>query len=54
MRLVDRLVLTLLIVIVDALAFAIPLAALVIAYVLLTRPAWFRAWVDRIYRDVPG
>lgn len=53
MRFVDRLVLALLIVVIDALAFAIPLAALVIAYVLLARPVWFRAWVERTYRDVP-
>ncbi|MBS1214538.1 MAG: hypothetical protein H6R26_3155, partial [Proteobacteria bacterium] len=38
MRLADRLVWALVIVIVDTAAFAIPLAALVLAYVLVARP----------------
>ncbi|MBS1202945.1 MAG: hypothetical protein H6R22_1454, partial [Chromatiaceae bacterium] len=46
MRLADRLVWALLIVIVDTAAFAVPLAALLLAYVLLARPTWFRDWVE--------
>jgi hypothetical protein len=42
-----------LIVVVDAAAFAVPLAALVVAYVVLARPAWFREWVGRLYREGP-
>ena len=42
MRLAERLIWALLIVVVDVAAFAVPLAALLIAYVLLARPAWFR------------
>ena len=38
---------------VHAAAFALPLAALLIAYVLLARPAWFRDWVERLYRQAP-
>ena len=53
MRLADRLVWALLIVVVDTAAFAIPLAALVIAYVLLACPRWFREWVERLYREAP-
>jgi hypothetical protein len=53
MRLAHRLVLALLIVVVDTAAFAVPLAALLLAYVLLARPAWFRDWVERLYRGVP-
>jgi hypothetical protein len=53
MRLAHRLVLTLLIVVVDTAAFAVPLAALLLAYVLLARPVWFRDWVERLYRGVP-
>jgi len=53
MRLAERLVWALLIVIVDAAAFAVPLAALLIAYVLLARPPWFRDWVERLYREAP-
>jgi hypothetical protein len=53
MRLAERLVWALLIVVVDAAAFAVPLAALVVAYVVLARPAWFREWVGRLYREGP-
>jgi hypothetical protein len=53
MRLADRLVWALLIVMVDTAAFAVPFAALVLAYVLLARPPWFRHWVDMLYREVP-
>ncbi len=50
MRLAHRLVLALLIVVVDTAAFAVPLAALMLAYILLARPVWFRDWVERLYR----
>ncbi|MFB1490319.1 MULTISPECIES: hypothetical protein [unclassified Thiocapsa] len=53
MRLSHRLILALLIVLVDTAAFAVPLAAMLLAYILLARPAWFRDWVDRLYRGVP-
>ncbi len=53
MRLSHRLVLALLIVLVDTAAFLIPLTAVLLAYILLARPAWFRDWVDRLYRGVP-
>jgi len=53
MRLADRLVWAALIVIVDTAAFAVPLAALVLAYVLLARPPWFRHWVEQLYREAP-
>ncbi|WP_175534562.1 hypothetical protein [Thiocapsa roseopersicina] len=53
MRLSHRLVLALLIVVLDTAAFAIPLGALLLAYILLARPVWFRDWVDRLYRGVP-
>lgn len=53
MRLAQRLFLALLIVVVDTAAFAVPLAALLLAYVVLVRPAWFRGWVDRLYRGDP-
>ncbi len=53
MRLSHRLVLALLIVLLDTAVFLIPLAAVLIAYILLARPPWFRDWVDRLYRGVP-
>ena len=42
MRLADRLVWALLIVVADTVAFAVPLAALALAYIVLARPPWFR------------
>ena len=53
MRLAERLVWALIIVIVDTAVFAIPLAALVVAYVLIARPRWFREWVEQVYREAP-
>jgi hypothetical protein len=53
MRLAHRLVLAFLIVVLDAAALAVPLMAVLLAYVLLARPLWFRAWVDRLYLGVP-
>jgi len=51
MRLADRLVWALLVILVDTAAFAVPLAALLLAYVLLARPPWFLDWVEQLYRD---
>ena len=53
MRLAERLIWALLIVVVDVAAFAVPLAALLIAYVLLARPVWFRERVRRLYDEAP-
>lgn len=52
MRLSHRLVLALLIVFVDTAAFLIPLTAVLLAYILLARPPWFRDWVEQLYRGV--
>ncbi len=32
----------------------VPLMALFLIYVLLARPPYFKAWVDRLYSDVPS
>jgi hypothetical protein len=53
MRLAHRLVLALLIVVADTAAFAVPLGSVLLAYILLARPAWFRDWVERLYCEVP-
>jgi hypothetical protein len=53
MQLQERLTWALLILVVDVAAFAVPLAALLIAYVLLARPAWFREWVGRLSDEAP-
>jgi hypothetical protein len=52
MSLARRFVLALLFVVVDTAAFAVPLASVLLAYILLARPAWFRDWVEQLYRGV--
>ncbi len=37
------------IVVADVVAVVVPLAALIAAHVLITRPPWFREWVEKIY-----
>lgn len=49
MKTADRVLLALIILLVDAAAFAVPVTALVAAYVILARPRWFRRWVRRLY-----
>ena len=48
----ERLLLAVVIVASDLLAFAIPLTAFAAAYVLVARPPGFLAWVRRVY-EVP-
>lgn len=49
MSLGERWALAILIVVLDVAVFIVPITGLVAAWVLLARPAWFRAWVDRLY-----
>jgi hypothetical protein len=35
----------------DAVFFVVPLAAALVLYVVLARPAWFRREVDRLYEQ---
>lgn len=35
----------------DFVVFFLPLAAIIVAYVLLARPAWFPGWIENVYRD---
>lgn len=51
MTISSRLILALLVVGVDVVAFAVPLAAFAVAYVLVARPAVFLEWVLRLYDD---
>jgi hypothetical protein len=37
------------IVLADLFILVLPLAALLLAYVLVSRPAWFKQWVDKVY-----
>ena len=50
----ERMLLAVLIVIVDLVVFVVPLAGLLIAYVIVARPPWFRRWVDALYAEGAG
>jgi len=45
----ERVALAVLIVVLDVAVFVVPVTGLLAAWVLLARPPWFRAWVDRLY-----
>lgn len=49
MTLTQRISLAVAVVALDLVAFALPLTAIAIAYVMLARPAWFLNWVIRLY-----
>jgi hypothetical protein len=40
------------VVLVDVVLFALPLTGMLAAYVIIARPPWFRAFVERLYHDV--
>ena len=42
------------VVLVDLVLFALPLTGLVAAYVIIARPPWFRAFIDRLYLGPPA
>jgi hypothetical protein len=45
----ERTLLALALILVDLVAFALPLTAFLAAYLILARPPWFRDWVARLY-----
>jgi hypothetical protein len=45
----ERVTLAVLVVVLDAVAFVLPLTALFAAYVIVVRPPWFLDWVRRLY-----
>ena len=47
----ERLAWALCILVVDAVTVFVPLCALLAAYLMLARPAWFREWVLKVYGD---
>lgn len=49
MRPSDRWLIAIALVLIDLFIFVVPLTGLVAGYILIARPAWFRAWVDEIY-----
>jgi hypothetical protein len=48
MTMVQRILIGVGIVVVDLVAFALPLTALLAAYVIIFNPPWFRAFVKRL------
>ncbi len=40
-------------VLVDVVAVVVPLVAILAAHVLITRPPWFREWVEKLYENIP-
>jgi hypothetical protein len=51
MGLTQRLVLAVLIVVIDAVVFFVPLGFLFLAYVIVTNPPWVREFLDRLDRQ---
>lgn len=45
----ERVLLAVAVVAIDLVLFAVPLAALLAAWVLIARPPWFRDFVDQLY-----
>jgi len=50
----ERVLLAVIIVAIDVLAFAVPLTAFAAAYVIVARPPGFLEWVRRLYGVAPG
>ena len=48
----ERTALALPIIVLDVGIFVVPITGFLAAWVLLARPPWFRAWVDRLYAGV--
>jgi hypothetical protein len=46
----QRILLAIAVILIDTVAFALPLTGFFAAYLLLARPPWFRVWVDELYR----
>ncbi len=45
----ERVLLAAVVVVVDLVAFALPMTGIVAAYVLVARPPWFRRFVEDLY-----
>jgi hypothetical protein len=48
----ERAVLAVVILLIDALVFVVPISGIFASYILLVRPPWFRAWVGQLYQDI--
>ena len=45
----ERVLLAVVVILIDLAIFVVPLTGLFAAYLVLFRPPWFRAWVERLY-----
>lgn len=50
----ERWLLAIALVLADVVAVFVPLTAVAAAYVVIARPAWFRAWIRRLYEAPAG
>ena len=51
MKSTDRWLLAITLVVVDLAIFVVPLTGLLAAYIVLSRPEWFRRWVEELYQN---
>lgn len=51
MSILKRLLLAVAILLVDIVVFVLPLAAILVAYGLVVRPARLKTWIDNLYAD---
>lgn len=49
MKTSERIIIAAAIFIFDLVVFFLPVAAIIIAYVLIVKPPWFPQWVERVY-----
>ena len=47
----DRILLAVALIAIDLLVFFLPLTGLLVAYVLVVRPPWFKRWITTLYGE---
>lgn len=45
----ERWLLAIILILIDVVAIFVPLTAILVAYLLIARPPWFREWAERLY-----
>lgn len=51
MKLIERIVLAVMILVIDLAVFFVPLSALLLVFVVIFKPQWFKKVVDKVYED---
>ena len=54
MKTSERVIIAAAIFLFDLVVFFLPVAAIIIAYVLIMKPPWFPQWVERVYAPAEG